>query len=118
MPRRDKQAGYMTAPDHNAANVTFSLQRRGRPYRTQYLSRRSGLIGLRLRSGLLPGELAGEALLESGDETRRSQGPPGALAGSDRFMIVGIQPFGQEAPPVGRQREQRAYPDQHVIVSR
>jgi len=36
MPR--KQAGYMTAPDHNATNVTFSLQRRGRPYRTQYIT--------------------------------------------------------------------------------
>ena len=29
-----KQAGHMTAPDQTAKNVTFPLQRRGRPHMT------------------------------------------------------------------------------------
>jgi hypothetical protein len=32
-----QQAGHMTAPDRDGIQVTFSLQRRGRPHMTQLI---------------------------------------------------------------------------------
>src|SRR5260221_9490033 len=73
---------------------------------------------LRFASGLAPGERAVEALLEAGDEARRAERPPGALAGPDRRMVDGIEAGGEERRPIRCALQERARADEPVILAR
>ena len=57
---------------------------------------------------------AAEGLFDSVEEGGRAQGPAGAFVASPPFGVLGVEPLGQERPPIRDPRQQGV--DTHDIV--